>query len=169
MTRSRDHLIELLPQSRLPRGGTPGVYGLVHPVEGSIAYVGISQNMERRYWVHVRRRRPWLSNAREQWIAQMAGLGLIPPMVALDVFLHAKNSELALERERGWIQALREGGEAWLNVSATKVGGKGSDERRVERELAKLRKENDELRAEICALRRAYHVEVERVAKVEVR
>lgn len=85
------------------------IYALRDPRDGSVRYVGKTDNLERRLKHHIATRRE--KNVRGAWLCELHAAGLSPVMVVLQ--------EVSAERwqhaERRWIRRLAERAQGLLN------------------------------------------------------
>jgi hypothetical protein len=88
------------------------IYGLVDPRSGTVRYVGQARDPVARLAEHLE------SSSRRvgEWLAELAGEGLVPGVRVLEVV----SEEVVMEREQAWISGLNETGPGLLNVAGTR-------------------------------------------------
>lgn len=94
------------------------IYALVDPRDESVRYVGISDNMPRRFMLHLRE--TGSRTAKGTWLAELQRCGLQPTIKILEEMQVEKTQRyLVEERERHWIRAFEQSGASLTNVRDT--------------------------------------------------
>lgn len=96
------------------------VYTLSDPRTDQVRYVGISNDVERRYVQHINEN---INASKRDWIQELKSNQLMPSLTVIETEL---TLEEAKEHERGWIRHYLEHGSSLVNISGvTKpwVGG----------------------------------------------
>ena len=84
-----------------------GVYALLDPVTGIIAYIGQSKNISKRYSQHVK---SCANKALKSWICRLSNAGMSPDMIILE------ESDSPVDAEKHWIDRAKAAGIVLFNI-----------------------------------------------------
>jgi predicted GIY-YIG superfamily endonuclease len=94
------------------------VYKLIDPRTGVVAYVGITDNPNRRFQAHLNDTKT--NDGKRAWIEQLQSEHLEPRMEIIEI---VETREEALEREKYWIQWYLQQGVTLVNITRHSTSG----------------------------------------------
>lgn len=92
------------------------IYALIDPRDQTICYVGVSNDVKRRFYEHLQC--VGIGQQEKRWIKELGQLGLSPLIQILETIQNtSKQREVAYKRERYWINEMLRRGHLLLNFS----------------------------------------------------